>query len=103
MPADADQTQQLPTRKLAWAFDAKPVQKLLVGEITVAAEGHCRVDEIADAIPCKSRVRFHSVKLIGEHRVFRVRIDVKAISPELALGPVAKPISQVISVRDKSL
>jgi hypothetical protein len=30
-------------------------------------------------------MRFHPVNLLGEHRMFRVRIDVEAISPELAL------------------
>jgi hypothetical protein len=103
VPTDANQAQQLPARKLARSFGAKPVQKFLIVEIAVAAEGHCRVDQLADAVACKSCVRFHPVKLFGEHRMFSVRIDVEAISPELALSPVAKPISQMISVHEMSL
>jgi hypothetical protein len=48
-------------------------------------------------------VRFQPVHFLGEHRVFRIRVDVEAIAPELALRPIAKPIPQAISVRKKTL
>jgi hypothetical protein len=82
---DADKSQQLPARKFAWSFGAQLVEKFPVGKIAVAAERRCSVDQFPDAVACESRMRFHPVNLLGEHRMFRVRIDVEAISPELAL------------------
>ena len=35
--------------------------------------------------------------------MFRVRIDVEAIAPELAFSPIAKPISQMIGIGEQSL
>ena len=103
MPADSDQMQESPLRKLRRLATVEPFKKLLVVEVTIGAIACRSAEQFVDAVSRKSSIWFQSFQFSLQHRVLGFGIDVKPIALELTLGPVQKPRSQTIGLSEKLL